>query len=433
MAPVAFEGGQLRGFLAAFIRACSAMDDDLEPLARAEHVVAQDARGLGLRDRAFEPLGREIILAAHVDEGVLGLDGIACEQDALQQLVGVILHDEAVLEGARLGFVCVHHEVARVDARGDEAPFDACGEAGAAAAADVGCLHDVDDAGRKKEDGRRKIFLLPFFFFLFARGAHHCARGLVAAGGEVGREAVRVGFVDVGEEEVGVGAAAVAEWASWPALVAIEAVAGCEKGQRFGDLFGRFELFEVADAAGLLFGGHEHGRGGAGAEALHVAERELAVGGGLAEGDAQLFFQAAGELARAAQHAGNVIAHLDGDVARLAVDVVHVVEAGELADLGRVEAEQRADLGERGGGEPAVFGLRDIERGPQRGAGDGIAGLQGPDFGYGFVGQHSGLHVHRSTSPRTMSIVPMLMMRSAMSRPWDMVFSACRLWNEGVR
>jgi len=203
---------------------------------------------------------------------------------------------------------------------------------------------------------------------------------------------VGVGLVDVGEQEVGVGPAAVAERAAGPTLGGVEAVTGCEEGQRLGDLLGRFEFLEIADAAGLLLGGHEHGRGRAGAQALDVAERELAVGRGLAEGDAQLFLQAAGELARAAQHAGHVVAHLDGDLTRLAVHVVHVVEAGELAHLGRVEAEQRAYLGQRVGGEPAVFGLRDIQRGPQRRAGDRIAGLQGPDFGDGF-GQHSGLHM----------------------------------------
>jgi len=51
-------------------------------------------------------------LAAQVDIGRVGLHCVSSESHALYKLEGVALHNLAVLEGARLGFVSVgHHEM----------------------------------------------------------------------------------------------------------------------------------------------------------------------------------------------------------------------------------------------------------------------------------------------------------------------------------
>src|SRR6185295_16694193 len=59
--------------------------------------------------------------------------------------VRVPVGEVAVLEGGGFGFVEVHGEVAGVDVLGEEGPFDATGEASAAAAAEAGILHELDD------------------------------------------------------------------------------------------------------------------------------------------------------------------------------------------------------------------------------------------------------------------------------------------------
>ena len=145
MAAIAFKRGELGGFFAALVGAGAAVDDHLELFACAEDVIAQEAPGLRLGDGAVEPLRREVVLAAHVDERPLRLDGVARQDDPLDQLVRVVLHDHPVFEGARLRFVGVDDQVARVLARGEEAPLLAGREARAAAAAHVGGLHLVDD------------------------------------------------------------------------------------------------------------------------------------------------------------------------------------------------------------------------------------------------------------------------------------------------
>ena len=101
---------------------------------RAEDVPADVARGVGLVERLGQALLGEGQLAPDVEERLGGTDGVAAMSDALDELVGVALHEHAVLEGAGLALVAVDHEVAREHARRAEAPLHAGGEAGAAAA-----------------------------------------------------------------------------------------------------------------------------------------------------------------------------------------------------------------------------------------------------------------------------------------------------------
>ncbi len=66
---------------------------------------------------------------------------------ALDQQMRVMAHDLAILAGAGLRLVGIDHEIVRTPVRllGHERPFEAGGEAGAAAAAQTGGLHLVDD------------------------------------------------------------------------------------------------------------------------------------------------------------------------------------------------------------------------------------------------------------------------------------------------
>jgi hypothetical protein len=69
------------------------------------------------------------------------------DQAALDQRVRIVAHDVAVLAGAGLGLIGIDDEIVRppVGLLGHERPFQAGREAGAAAAAQAGRLHLVDD------------------------------------------------------------------------------------------------------------------------------------------------------------------------------------------------------------------------------------------------------------------------------------------------
>ena len=81
---------------------------------------------------------------------VAGPGGVAGEDDAFEHLMRVLLHQDAVVEGAGLALVGVDAHVDRAGmVLGQEGPLEAAGEAGAAAAAQAGRLDRVDDLGRR--------------------------------------------------------------------------------------------------------------------------------------------------------------------------------------------------------------------------------------------------------------------------------------------
>jgi hypothetical protein len=163
------------------------MDDDAQVGIRAENLLAEEALFRRFLDRLDQPRVAEVVLAANVDEGDLRLDRKGAQDDAFDQLVRVVLHDDAVFEGARLRLVGVDDEVAR-HGRRQEAPLHARGEAGAAAPADAARLDLLDD------------------FFRF-HGGQHAFGGFVAAVGDVGVDLVAVLLADACGEEAFVHAA----------------------------------------------------------------------------------------------------------------------------------------------------------------------------------------------------------------------------------
>ena len=85
------------------------------------------------------------ILGADVNQSLVGPDAITADGHCLKHRVGVALHDGAVHECAGVALVGIAHHIlvfGLVVAR--EAPFQACGEAGATASAQTGLLDDVD-------------------------------------------------------------------------------------------------------------------------------------------------------------------------------------------------------------------------------------------------------------------------------------------------
>ena len=87
-------------------------------------------------DRVLEDVLHVEELAADVDVGGLRRDRVAADQAPLDQQVRVALHQQVILERARLALVGVADDVLRLRRfLVDELPLEAGREAGAAAAA----------------------------------------------------------------------------------------------------------------------------------------------------------------------------------------------------------------------------------------------------------------------------------------------------------
>ena len=133
--------------LAADESACAQPQSHIEGEAAAEDVFSQKPVFLRLLDGDLQPLYRNGVFGSHVDITLAGADGIACDGHGLDDRVGVALQDAAVHKGAGVALVGVAAgELLPVGADGvvGELPFLACGESGAAAAAQTGGLDQVD-------------------------------------------------------------------------------------------------------------------------------------------------------------------------------------------------------------------------------------------------------------------------------------------------
>src|SRR5690606_11849591 len=147
LAHLAFEALEQRGLLAADVGAGTPVQTDLEVVARAAGVAADQARVVRLVDRRLQDLRLAHVFAADVDVAVGRAHADAGEQAALDQLVRIVAHDLPVLAGAGLALVGVDHEVDRaaVGLLGHERHLEPGREAGAAAPAQPRLLDLLDD------------------------------------------------------------------------------------------------------------------------------------------------------------------------------------------------------------------------------------------------------------------------------------------------
>lgn len=88
------------------------MDVHVEVVARSAGVLADQTGLVGLLDRTLENGGFVVELTADVDVGGVGVHRAADDETALDELVGVLAHDLAVLAGARFTLIGVDDEVA---------------------------------------------------------------------------------------------------------------------------------------------------------------------------------------------------------------------------------------------------------------------------------------------------------------------------------
>src|SRR6185295_8506112 len=130
-----------RGFFAADVGARATVHDDLEIEARPEDVLAEEALGARVVERARQSVEAEREFAAEIDERLIALDRERRDDDSLDELVRIALDQHPILERRRLAFVAVHHEVAGEQVGWQERPLLTGREVGAAPPAQTGELH----------------------------------------------------------------------------------------------------------------------------------------------------------------------------------------------------------------------------------------------------------------------------------------------------
>ena len=123
-----FEALDQPGLLADDVRARAPREDDVDGEVGAEDVLADVAGGVRLVERLRDALLRERHLAAHVEERLPEADRVARDEDALDELVRIALHQHAVLVRAGLGLVAVDDEVARPHTGGRKPHFTPAGK-----------------------------------------------------------------------------------------------------------------------------------------------------------------------------------------------------------------------------------------------------------------------------------------------------------------
>ena len=175
-APVALQALDERGLLAHHVGAGAPVQHDVHREVGAADVAAHPAGLVGLVEGLRHTFLRDSHLAADVQEALRQPDRVASDEAPLDELVRVELHQQAVLVGAGLGLVAVHHEVAGPHTGRAEAPLHPCRKAGAAAPEQGRAAHfAVDVIGRALQGG---------------------TQALIAAGGQVAPERVAVGMVE---------------------------------------------------------------------------------------------------------------------------------------------------------------------------------------------------------------------------------------------
>ena len=150
LAAVAFDGGHQRGLFTADERACAEFDVQIEIKAAAEDVLAEQAHLFCLLDRDLQTFDGDGILRTHIDVAFGRAGSITADRHRFDDAVRVAFQHAAVHERTRVAFVGVADHIFLIRlVRRRKAPFQARRETAAAAAAQTGILHDLNDLLRR--------------------------------------------------------------------------------------------------------------------------------------------------------------------------------------------------------------------------------------------------------------------------------------------
>ena len=176
--PLPLEAFNEPRLLAADVGRSSLVQVEVEREGTALDGAPEVAGGIGLVDRPLQPLPALRIFVAQIEVGSRGPRGIRRQDNSLNHLMGIVFHQDAVVECARLALVGIDAEVNRPGVVfGQERPLEASGKPGATPAAEARRFDQLHDVNR---------LLLPEDLF----------QGCVATAGAVAGQRVAVGDAD---------------------------------------------------------------------------------------------------------------------------------------------------------------------------------------------------------------------------------------------
>src|SRR5688572_5745314 len=118
-------------------------------------VSAQPTAGIGFLHRTTEAMDRSEVLASNIDIRLMTPDRIRSDDHAFEKRMGIPLEDVSVLEGPRLSFVGVHHQIPGLRIRlRNEGPFSPRRNSSPAQTAEVCPVHFDMDWSRCHGDRR---------------------------------------------------------------------------------------------------------------------------------------------------------------------------------------------------------------------------------------------------------------------------------------
>src|ERR1043166_4989766 len=136
------------------------MYENLDVEAGPKHIFPEKVVRSRFLNRVFQD-GRSMRkLAPDIDVGGVNVERETGDQNSFEQLMGIFMNNVTILKRAWLRFVGITDQVNRpLFVRFDEAPFNAAGKSGAAAAAESRDFHFVDDVLSGHRDRFAQFFV----------------------------------------------------------------------------------------------------------------------------------------------------------------------------------------------------------------------------------------------------------------------------------
>ena len=325
------------------------MNQQVKVESCAKNVPSQVAARIGLRNRGIYDVQHIAVFAANIDEALVRVDGTSRDGNAFDELVRVHLHERAVLAGGWFRLIRIaDHVLGFRRIFGHKGPLHAGGEARAAASAETGPFHLVNDLVG--------CHLLQRFF--------EC---LVSS--KLQRDVDLVGVFD---------APALADERRFERVPLVKR-AGNDRNRLRAPPLVQFLDQAIEAPHGDVFieivVDLHRGCTRAGADAFHLFEREDAVWRCFLVPDFQTLLCVLEKLVSPAQHAGHVRANLNVVLApRLAAQ--HGVKPQGLLHLNCAKLQAARDLFDQFIRDEAVFVLRVQQHRNQRASLHGVAILQ---------------------------------------------------------
>ena len=163
LGPIALEHLEQRRFLAADVSPWADEEAEVERDPGAQDVRADQTLPVAPLQLAPEHLGLRLVLVTDVDDARASPDDEAGQDHGLDQEMGDLLHEKAVLDRSRLALVCVADDVLPVGRRvSHDLPLGSRGEAGASESSQLARLElseQTRDVRIRDEGAERPVAL----------------------------------------------------------------------------------------------------------------------------------------------------------------------------------------------------------------------------------------------------------------------------------